>query len=263
MRIFLGSSTESLAELKRLGTLVESAGHTALYWNGPELFLPGENTFLRLVEISQQVDAALFLFAEDDRVWYRSDALAQPRDNVLIEYGLFAGALGQERVAIFRYGSPKTASDLAGVIATDLPARRGASVRLKLQAWLRKLESPDASRTGADISGEWSSYDSVEPTALPAGSARITQRGASVAMTLHRTRSRDGNVTDRRFRYHGTLSAGQLTLLFEDERARGFITGSIVLRLSSTLRLLTGKTVYFNHDLNAVSAYDFQLRRDD
>jgi CAP12/Pycsar effector protein, TIR domain len=70
MKIFLGSSTEALSVLDRVGKWLESAGHTPLYWHAPELFLPGDNTFLRLIEISRQVQAAIFVFAEDDLVWY-------------------------------------------------------------------------------------------------------------------------------------------------------------------------------------------------
>jgi hypothetical protein len=44
------------------------------------------------------------------------DAQPQPRDNVLIEYGIFASSLGRERTIIWRSGNPKQASDLGGLV---------------------------------------------------------------------------------------------------------------------------------------------------
>lgn len=261
MKIFLGSSTEALTALDRIQEWLESSGHTALPWNAPDLFLPGDNTFLRLIEIARQVQAAIFMFAEDDRVWYRSDSLPQTRDNVLLEYGLFAGALGPNRVAICRTGTPKNPSDLAGVVTLELKEGRNTGSRKKLKAWLQKLELRQAPSTGPDISGIWSSHDSLDAQAPAVGSASIVQEDVRVMMSLHRLRSRDGSPTDRTFEYRGQFSSGHLTLLFEDQRGKGFITGAIVLHLSSTLRELIGKTMYFDQTKNAVVSYDFALRR--
>ena len=107
MKIFLGSSRESLDQLRYVASWLEEAGHKPLPWDDPELFLPGENTFEKLIQISTEVEAAVFIFGEDDTVWYRQDALSQPRDNVLVEYGLFSGALGQRKVVICRAGESK------------------------------------------------------------------------------------------------------------------------------------------------------------
>jgi hypothetical protein len=263
VKVFLGSSTEALTALDRIREWLESAGHTALPWNAPDLFLPGDNTFLRLIEIARQVQAAIFVFAEDDQVWYRSDALLQPRDNVLLEYGLFAGTLGQNRVSICRTGSPKNPSDLAGLVTLSLKAGRDTASRKKLGAWLQKLETRQPVSNGPDISGLWASHDSLEVLSPAVGSASIVQEEAVVMMSLHRIRSRDGSPTDRTFEYRGRFSSGHLTLLFEDQRGKGFITGAIVLHLSSTLRELVGKTMYFDQTRNMVVSHDFALRRTD
>src|SRR6266516_4329714 len=104
MRIFLGSSQEAVTRgtMGEIAVWIERFSHEPVPWNKPGLFLAGTYVFSRLLEISKEIDGALFVFAEDDRVWYRGDLTTQPRDNVLIEYGLFAGALGINRVVLCR-----------------------------------------------------------------------------------------------------------------------------------------------------------------
>lgn len=137
MKVFLASSQESLEQLREISSWIEAEGHEPVPWDSPSLFLPGENTFEKLIEISKEVDAAIFIFAEDDKVWYRADALLQPRDNVLIEFGVFAGSLGQRRAIICTKGSPKTATDLRGIVVVDKDKPQYA--RLKIQMWIKNL----------------------------------------------------------------------------------------------------------------------------
>ena len=141
MKVFLGSSTESLPVLREIASWIEEAQHEPLTWDVPTLFLPGDNTFSKLIEISKKVDAAVLVFGEDDHVWYRTDGAMQPRDNVLIEYGLFAGALGQSRVAICKDGSPREPSDLRGVTTVDVSQGKRNAARMKLLAWLQSMQA--------------------------------------------------------------------------------------------------------------------------
>ena len=97
-----------------------------------------------LRRIARQVDAAVFVFAEDDKVWFRDADLGQPRDNVLIEYGLFLGALGGDevdRVIFVRVGSPKTASDVAGITYISYEESKKIQFNKQVSAWT-ELVSP-------------------------------------------------------------------------------------------------------------------------
>lgn len=114
---------------------------------------------------------------------------------------------------------------------------------------------------GPDINGKWFSYQSDPEADEPMGFAEVVQKGAVVSMKLTRTRSRSGKPVSRKFIYKGQFSEGQLTMLFEDERARGYITGAIVLRLSADTKALDGKTTYFDHNANAVVSNDLFLRK--
>src|SRR5262249_44303445 len=88
-----------------------------------------------LVELSQEVDFAAFVFAQDD--WTTTDAAesgqASPRDNVVFEAGLFGGALGIRRTFILHASGSKLPSDLLGLTsvrydpATSRPQPRRGS----------------------------------------------------------------------------------------------------------------------------------------
>lgn len=125
MKIFIGSSRESLPVVREVEVWLEEQEHEPIPWDQPGLFMPGVQTFTTLIQISREVEAAILVFAEDDQVWYRGDTAPRPRDNVLIEYGLFGGVLGPQKAIVCRIGDPKHPIDLAGLTCIDInPARR-------------------------------------------------------------------------------------------------------------------------------------------
>lgn len=124
-----------------LAFCLEELSHTPVRWDNPGLFPPGEGTLPTLIEISKTVDAAAFIFSEDDHVWYRGDAAQQPRDNVLIEWGLFAGQLGPRKCIVCIDGEPKTATDILGLTLLDISERRRSRARIELRVWLSRLTS--------------------------------------------------------------------------------------------------------------------------
>lgn len=138
MKIFLGSSREGLADLKKIASWVKRAGHEAVPWNRPGLFPVGHYTFDTLNSIKDSVDASVFVFGGDDRAWYRSDSTLIPRDNVLIEYGLFVGVLEPSRVAICKRDRIRIPSDLLGVTYVDL--KDSARAQLEMREWFLRIE---------------------------------------------------------------------------------------------------------------------------
>jgi predicted nucleotide-binding protein len=98
-RMFLGSSGQ---QTKLLGAITRGLADVADVEPWTTTFNPGRSTLERLVELSQEVDFAAFVFAQDD--WTTSNAgqsgQASPRDNVVFEAGLFGGALGIRRTFI-------------------------------------------------------------------------------------------------------------------------------------------------------------------
>lgn len=141
MKIFIACSKESVEIMDEIEMWLQDLECEVLRWDRPGLFPPGEQTFNTLINISKQIDGAICLFSEDDKVWYRGDTTKQPRDNILIEYGLFVGALGPRKTIICRYGAPKNASDLLGLTVIDINDKRKAFSKTEIKIWAKSLNT--------------------------------------------------------------------------------------------------------------------------
>ena len=144
MEIFMGSSSEAKNYMEEIALKLEELGATPLLWSasGKNIFIPGTNTIDALLAITKRVEAAIFIFNEDDKIWNDLSALESSnavRDNVLFEYGLFMGALGKEKVCFVCKGKPKVASDLKGITYID-GDMGDTSVKFKLRDWLDSIK---------------------------------------------------------------------------------------------------------------------------
>ncbi|HSS81796.1 MAG TPA: nucleotide-binding protein [Gaiellaceae bacterium] len=195
-RIFLGSSGKQAKLLEAITRGLEDVAEVEPWTT---TFNPGRSTLDRLVELSQEVDFAAFVFAQDD--WTTIDATesgeASPRDNVVFEAGLFGGALGIRRTFILHAEGSKLPTDLLGLTAVRYdPAASAAEVR-SINEKLRKAIETEGRR--GLIEGLWwqlslTARSEFEPSAV--GLLRIS-------------RDRDGslNVNGRAWQEDGTLSA--------------------------------------------------------
>jgi predicted nucleotide-binding protein len=117
-RLFIGSTAEALLVAQEVQAELDRDFEVTIW--SQSLFGPGNGTWMRLVEMARsQFDFALFVFSADDMIESRGVLAPGPRDNVLLEYGLFVGALGLDK-AFFLYNRdkpPKLASDLSGITA--------------------------------------------------------------------------------------------------------------------------------------------------
>ena len=117
-RIFLGSSGKQAQLLLELERGLEDVAHVEPWTTS---FNPGTTTLGRLLELTHEVDFAVFVFAQDD--WTTKDApaseaesgQASPRDNVVFEAGLFGGVLGMRRTFILHANGAKLPTDLLGL----------------------------------------------------------------------------------------------------------------------------------------------------
>src|ERR687895_620580 len=197
-RIFLGSSGKQAKLLKAITRGLEDVADVEPW---TITFNPGRSTLDRLVELSQEVDFAAFVFAQDD--WTTKgespDATpgeASPRDNVVFEAGLFGGALGIRRTFILHANGSKLPSDLLGLTSVRYdPATSPAEVRAINQK-LRKAIEAEGRR--GPVEGLWwqlslTARSEFEPSAV--GLLRIS-------------RDRDGglNVSGRGWQEDGMLS---------------------------------------------------------
>jgi hypothetical protein len=195
-RIFLGSSGQ---QAKLLRAIERGLSEVADVEPWTTTFNPGRSTLDRLVELSQQVDFAAFVFAQDD--WTTTDTSqsgqASPRDNVVFEAGLFGGALGIRRTFILHADGSKLPSDLLGLTAVRYdPAITAAEVRAINQKLRKAIETEG--RRGA-VEGLWWQLSLT---------ARTDDEPSAVSL-LRISRDRDGglNLTGRAWQEDGTLSA--------------------------------------------------------
>jgi Predicted nucleotide-binding protein containing TIR-like domain len=195
-RIFLGSSGQQADLLEAIASGLEDVADVEPWTT---TFNPGRSTLDRLVELSQEVDFAAFVFAQDD--WTTTDASqsgqASPRDNVVFEAGLFGGALGIRRTFILHANGSKLPTDLLGLTSVRYDPATGPEEVQAINEQLRKAIETEGHR--GPVEGLWwqlslTVLSEYEPSAV--GLLRIW-------------RDRDGglNVNGRAWREDGTLSA--------------------------------------------------------
>lgn len=122
----------------------------------------------------------------------------------------------------------------------------------RYRAWLHKAPN---------LSGIWTSYDSLSDDARAVGNATIEQTGEIIKATVVRNISRKGTPVGRTFVYTGKVRSGQLMLSFEEPVSGGYIAGTIVLKVSGNLKMLSGYTVYLDRDKNEVVTHPICLCR--
>ena len=128
--IFIGSSAEGLALAEALFACLAVDTRPTLWTN--QLFLPGEYPLETLEAQLRQHSFAVLVASPDDQLVKRGESAPTVRDNLLLEFGLFAGVCGRHRVFFVCPDQPQVhlPSDLAGVILAKYDgdrASRGAS----------------------------------------------------------------------------------------------------------------------------------------
>jgi hypothetical protein len=206
-RIFLGSSGK---QAKLLQAITRGLTEVADVEPWTTTFNPGRQTLDRLVELSQEVDFAAFVFAQDD--WTTTDASesgeASPRDNVVFEAGLFGGALGMRRTFILHASGSKLPSDLLGLTSIRYdPAPSPAEVRAINQK-LRKAIETEGHRSA--IEGLWWQLSLTVRTEDEPSAVSLVQ--------ISRDREGGLNVSGRGWQEDGMLSVRYWTEASKERR---------------------------------------------
>src|SRR5262245_46825866 len=181
-RIFLGSSGKQAKLLQAIARGLEDVADVEPWTT---TFNPGRSTLERLVELSQEVDFAAFVFAQDD--WTTTDATeageASPRDNVVFEAGLFGGALGIRRTFILHANGSKLPSDLLGLTSVRYDLSGGGAEVRAINEKLRKAIESEGRR--GLIEGLWWQLSLT---------ARTEDEPSAVSL-LRISRDRDGGLS--------------------------------------------------------------------
>jgi len=200
-RIFLGSSGQQQRLLQALTRGLEDVARVDPWTTS---FNPGTTTLERLLELTQEVDFAAFVFARDD--WTQTTApssaskragQASPRDNVVFEAGLFGGVLGMRRTFILSSSGTKLPSDLLGLTCILYGEEATAAQIRVVNQKLRKAIEDEGPL--ARIDGLWWQFS-------------LTEHGPmepSLLSLLRISRDRRGTLelSGRSWQRDGTLSA--------------------------------------------------------
>lgn len=103
-KVFLGSSNEAHEDEPKYASLIlevlAKEGITPLPWWHSQTFPTNVGYLESLIKATTSTGAALLIATPDDKVVRRGKDQLVPRDNVMLEYGLFTGAHGRDCVAI-------------------------------------------------------------------------------------------------------------------------------------------------------------------
>jgi hypothetical protein len=123
-RLFIGSSSEGLKIAKAVFACVAGQVSATLWQQG--LFVPGQYPLEVLEEQLGRNEFAIFVASSDDLIMKRGAISNVARDNIMVEFGLFAGVLGRRRVFIICPSEPKIdlPSDLLGIVVAKYDAER-------------------------------------------------------------------------------------------------------------------------------------------
>jgi CRP/FNR family cyclic AMP-dependent transcriptional regulator len=132
--LFIGSSRESLPIAYGLQAGLVAASVIVRVWPHG-VFKPSNFPIEDLEEQLERADFALLVFGPDDRVLSRRVFSRAPRDNVILETGLFMGALRRQRTLILKSRglSIKMPSDLLGLTPIEFDPGSPSTLASRLQ----------------------------------------------------------------------------------------------------------------------------------
>lgn len=119
--IFIASSGAAKLDLERVADQLQSDARDVRPWNGPDIFRPSNFVLESLLEQAHCVDFAIIIATPDDLIRKNvkgpkpSPEAMTARDNVMLEFGLFAGALERQRVIVMQKDGVALPSDLQGL----------------------------------------------------------------------------------------------------------------------------------------------------
>lgn len=161
--VFIGSSSEG-KDVARYLQVELGASCVVDRWD-QSVFEPGGYTLESLINAAKRADFAVLVATPDDRTVSRGEEQPSVRDNIVLEFGLFAGVLGRERTYLLATDhNIKLPTDMLGL--TRLSYNESASGRaavtgtaLELEDRFRTMSLRDRDDVGAPPRGPRSLLD--------------------------------------------------------------------------------------------------------
>jgi hypothetical protein len=184
--VFIGSSTEGLPVAKAVQANLDYCAECVIWHQGG--FGLSEGSLESLVNKLDEWDFGVLVLTPDDFVESRGARNAVPRDNVLLELGLFVGRLGRERtfMVVDRSAKLKLPSDLAGITPATFQPPESGLCKLLLARPVPRLKTP--SRKLADGASMESKYKQACMRAWTTGKAFRSKSSTKVRSLSLRTK---------------------------------------------------------------------------
>jgi Predicted nucleotide-binding protein containing TIR-like domain len=139
--VFIGSSSEGREVAEAIQANMDHDWEAVVWSQG--LFGLSDGTLETLVEKSESFDFAILVLTPDDMIESRGTVTQAPRDNVLLEIGLFVGVLGPRRTFVVydRGAGLKLPSDLAGVTKASYQRHKSDNLRATVGACCTEINT--------------------------------------------------------------------------------------------------------------------------
>lgn len=141
--IFIGSSSEGLKIAELVAEELQDFAEVKLW---TLTFDIGRSNYDNLMSQISFYDYAILVATGDDTIESRGTKQAAPRDNVLFEFGMFAGGLGRSRVFFLTQKDTKIPSDLTGITLPFIPEIGAGTFNSELQKQITAIKQYIADR---------------------------------------------------------------------------------------------------------------------
>tara|TARA_R110001592_G_scaffold4107_4_gene23008 strand:- start:116 stop:1054 length:939 start_codon:yes stop_codon:yes gene_type:complete len=150
INLFVGGSYESLHLAIKLTEAFESLGGIkCTIWN--QGFEYNKSFLDTLTQASYSFDFGVMIATKDDIALIRKDIKDIPRDNIIFEYGLFLGAMGNSRTFLLQEEGANLPSDLLGYTTPRFKADFSTNEWLDLAVKLKKTILEEYSKSAIQI----------------------------------------------------------------------------------------------------------------
>lgn len=160
-KLFIGSSKEGLEVARAIETQLEKDVEATVWEDG--VFGLGRGTLESLAKALDQFDYAVLVLSPDDMTISRKNTSPSPRDNILLELGMFIGRIGRERTFIVynRDVDIKLPSDLAGVTVAEFGNRDDNNIIAALGPACTKIRYAIKSFGTFSFQSNWIAADGI------------------------------------------------------------------------------------------------------
>ena len=114
---------------------------------------------------------------------------------------------------------------------------------------------------GIRVDGAWEIIEKRGEIVEVVGKIKLQQTGRHISGESERTKTRDGQKSNRNFTYLGSIHGHQVTLSFEDKKGVGFDVGTYVFIVQNDGNTMIGMATFHGKKENKIVSEPRTLKR--